>query len=193
MFLISSTDLIFIFQHLDWCAYFQRWIAEPHVHRIISMYPFEVHNVFEVPTYQHINTTNCSYCYVLCIYATFLRNNAFVQVCLGQTARFFCGAVSECAFGPHAALAKKPEMLMYNIYTPLSELFAALPANQIHHSDPPPGKEDRLHASLNLFLGQSIDGDDIFLGKFLKSPERTETHGLLRHNFITVVGDVQAG
>ena len=47
------------------------------------------------------------------------------------------GAVSECAFGPHAALAKKPEMLMYNMYTPLSELFAALPANQIHHSDPP--------------------------------------------------------
>ena len=49
------------------------------------------------------------------------------------------GAVSECAFGPHAALAKKPEMLMYNMYTPLSELSAALPADQIHHSDPPPG------------------------------------------------------
>ncbi len=49
------------------------------------------------------------------------------------------GAVSECAFGPHAALAKKPEMLMYNMYTPLSELCAALPADQIHHSDPPPG------------------------------------------------------
>ena len=46
------------------------------------------------------------------------------------------GAVSECAFGPHVALAKKPEMLMY---TPLSELFAALPANQIDHSDPAPG------------------------------------------------------
>ena len=41
-------------------------------------------------------------------------------------------------FGPHAALAKKPEMLMYNMYTPLSELSAALPADQIHHSDPPP-------------------------------------------------------
>ena len=36
------------------------------------------------------------------------------------------GAVSECAFGPHAALAKKPEMLMYNMYTPLSELFGRL-------------------------------------------------------------------
>ena len=48
------------------------------------------------------------------------------------------GAVSECAFGPHAALAKNPEMLMYNMYTPLSELFAALPADQIHHSDSPP-------------------------------------------------------
>ncbi len=35
-------------------------------------------------------------------------------------------------------LAKKPEMLMYNMYIPLSELSAALPANQIHHSDPPP-------------------------------------------------------
>ncbi len=46
--------------------------------------------------------------------------------------------MSECAFGPHAALAKKPEMLMYNMYTPLSELFAALPADQIHHSDPAP-------------------------------------------------------
>ena len=170
MFLISSTDLIFIFQHLDWCVYFQRWIAEPHVHGIISMYSFEVHNVFEVPTYQHINTTNCSYCYVLCIYATFLRNNAFVQVCLGQTARFFCGAVSECAFGPHAALAirrspppqggiatvppklaKKPEMLMYNMYLlqtvpaccrqtgAYTHRQAALPANQIHHFDPPSG------------------------------------------------------
>ena len=49
------------------------------------------------------------------------------------------GAVSECAFGPHAALAKKPEMLMYNMDTPLSVLFAALPANQIHYSDPAPG------------------------------------------------------
>ena len=48
------------------------------------------------------------------------------------------GAVSECVFGPHAALAKKPEMLMYNMYTPLSELFVALPANQIHHSDTAP-------------------------------------------------------
>ena len=48
------------------------------------------------------------------------------------------GDVSECAFGPHAALAKKPEMLMYNMYIPLSELFAALPADQIHHSDPAP-------------------------------------------------------
>ena len=48
------------------------------------------------------------------------------------------GGVLECAFGPHAALAKKPEMHMYNMYTPLSELFAALPADQIHHSDPPP-------------------------------------------------------
>ncbi len=46
--------------------------------------------------------------------------------------------MSECAFGPHAALAclcvyarrqaKKPEMLMYNMYTPLSELLATLPA-----------------------------------------------------------------
>ena len=46
--------------------------------------------------------------------------------------------MSECAFGPHAALAKKPEMLMYNMYTPLSELFAALSADQIHHSAPAP-------------------------------------------------------
>ncbi len=52
--------------------------------------------------------------------------------------RLLNGAVSECAFGPHAALAKKPEMLMYNMYTPLSELLAALPANQIHHSDTAP-------------------------------------------------------
>ena len=50
----------------------------------------------------------------------------------------YIAPVSECAFGPHAALAKKPEMLMYNMYTPPSELFAALPADQIHHSDPAP-------------------------------------------------------
>ncbi len=48
--------------------------------------------------------------------------------------------MSECAFGPHAALAKKPEMLMYNMYIPLSELSAALPADQIHHSDTAPEK-----------------------------------------------------
>ncbi len=46
--------------------------------------------------------------------------------------------MSECAFGLHAALAKKPEMLMYNTYTPLSELFACLRLACRRQIAPPP-------------------------------------------------------
>ena len=60
--------------------------------------------------------------------AFFLRSSAKVASTSSPTetyrswtwATVLAGAVAECAFGPHAALA-------------------CLPANQIHHSDPPPG------------------------------------------------------